>query len=79
MPHSHTRHLNPCVRKTFADRGVASSPLSIWHSFYNTMVLWNCRWQERQHLRDLDDHILKDIGLTPDEIWKEVRKPFWRP
>jgi uncharacterized protein YjiS (DUF1127 family) len=29
-------------------------------------------------LCELDDHILKDIGLTRDEIRHETWKPFWR-
>jgi uncharacterized protein YjiS (DUF1127 family) len=39
---------------------------------------WYDRWQQRQHLIDLDDHILRDIGISPREVERECAKPFWR-
>jgi uncharacterized protein YjiS (DUF1127 family) len=35
------------------------------------------RWQQRQTLLDLDDHLLRDIGLTRNQAAREARKPFW--
>ena len=40
--------------------------------------LWQRRREERQQLRTLPDHMLQDIGLTPEAVRKEVAKPFWR-
>ncbi len=34
-------------------------------------------WRERQTLRDLDDHILKDIGVTRDDADVETKRPVW--
>lgn len=39
---------------------------------------WYDRWQQRQHLADLDDHILRDIGISPGAVERECAKPFWR-
>ncbi|MDH6230613.1 uncharacterized protein YjiS (DUF1127 family) [Mesorhizobium soli] len=39
---------------------------------------WYDRWQQRQDLADLDDHILRDIGISPREVERECAKPFWR-
>ena len=39
---------------------------------------WYDRWQQRQHLADLDDHILRDIGISPGTVERECAKPFWR-
>jgi uncharacterized protein YjiS (DUF1127 family) len=40
------------------------------------------RWRERAHsrreLRELDDHILQDIGLSRDTLLREPRRPFWQ-
>jgi uncharacterized protein YjiS (DUF1127 family) len=43
------------------------------------------RWRQRLTLRDLDDrlcdlddHLLRDIGLTRDQAKGEAHKPFWR-
>jgi uncharacterized protein YjiS (DUF1127 family) len=37
------------------------------------------RQRERQSLAHLDAHLLRDIGLTPDDVRHEVSKPFWQP
>jgi uncharacterized protein YjiS (DUF1127 family) len=36
------------------------------------------RWQQRQNLRDLDDHLLRDIGITRPQAEREASKPFWK-
>ena len=40
-------------------------------------------WQERAHSRyrllQLDDRMLKDIGIDRVEAMREAAKPFWRP
>jgi uncharacterized protein YjiS (DUF1127 family) len=40
-------------------------------------VAWR-RWHSRNLLSQLDDSMLKDIGLTRADVWYEARKPFWR-
>lgn len=37
------------------------------------------RHRERQSLAHLDAHLLRDIGLTADEVRQETSKPFWQP
>ncbi len=41
------------------------------------MVTWQARVRERDHLASLDDRMLRDIGLSPTDVEKEWRKPFW--
>ncbi len=36
------------------------------------------RYLQRQHLAELDDHLLRDIGLTARDVQAECEKPFWR-
>ena len=36
------------------------------------------RSRQRRALAELDDHLLRDIGLTAYDITREVEKPFWR-
>ncbi|HUJ76930.1 MAG TPA: DUF1127 domain-containing protein [bacterium] len=38
---------------------------------------WRRRTQQRRLLSTFDARMLADIGLTPAERWREVRKPFW--
>ena len=33
--------------------------------------------RSRQALADLDDHLLRDIGLTRDEAREEAERPVW--
>jgi uncharacterized protein YjiS (DUF1127 family) len=43
-----------------------------------TVALWRARVQGRRRLQDLDEHLLKDIGLTRARAFAEGQKPFWR-
>jgi uncharacterized protein YjiS (DUF1127 family) len=36
------------------------------------------RVRHRRALADLDDRVLRDIGLKRVDVWLEVEKPFWR-
>lgn len=38
---------------------------------------WHERQAQRHALRQLDEHLLADIGLTGAEAEAEARKPFW--
>jgi uncharacterized protein YjiS (DUF1127 family) len=42
-------------------------------------LLWLERARQRRQLRELSDHMLRDIGLTQADAWAESEKPFWRP
>jgi|MDTC01.2.fsa_nt_gb uncharacterized protein YjiS (DUF1127 family) len=42
-----------------------------------TVDLWHMRARGRRDLARLDDHFLRDIGLSRDEAAREARKPFW--
>jgi uncharacterized protein YjiS (DUF1127 family) len=51
------------------------------HLFAGAVVLigrWIERTRQRQALAELDDHMLRDIGVTRVEAARECRKPFWR-
>lgn len=37
------------------------------------------RSRDRQRLAHLDAHLLRDIGLDPQEARRECAKPFWQP
>ena len=40
---------------------------------------WRRRQRSRTFLVQLDDHLLKDIGVTYAEAEREANKPFWLP
>jgi len=43
-----------------------------------TLKLWHQRARQRRHLAQLDEHLLRDVGITPEQARREARKPFWR-
>ncbi len=45
---------------------------------FDLLLRWQSRASERHALGDLDDRMLKDIGLTRTQADQESRKPFWR-
>jgi uncharacterized protein YjiS (DUF1127 family) len=42
------------------------------------MRTWYRRARERRALAELDDHLLRDCGLSRAEARREAAKPFWR-
>ncbi len=47
-------------------------------SFWLKVERWQERAKQRRHLRELDDRILRDIGVSRADIDREYRKPFWK-
>lgn len=45
----------------------------------NQFVIWQERSEQRYALSELGDHMLKDIGVSQADAYKEFRKPFWLP
>lgn len=43
-----------------------------------TLYSWQQRAMERQQLRQMDDHLLKDMGISRADVEYEASKPFWR-
>ncbi len=37
----------------------------------------DARARARHHLLSMDEHMLRDIGVTRDDIRKELHKPLW--
>ncbi len=46
--------------------------------FAGLVTRWDMVRRSRIDLQYLDDHLLKDIGKTHDEVRAEVARPFWR-
>jgi uncharacterized protein YjiS (DUF1127 family) len=39
---------------------------------------WHVRAEQRRELRNLPAHVLKDVGVSWEDAYREYRKPFWR-
>lgn len=44
-----------------------------------SIVIWQERAEQRHALGELNEHMLKDIGVSHADAYKEARKPFWLP
>ncbi len=55
-------------------------PMRGWHNgaIIGVLFLWAARARQRRALRNLDDRLLRDIGIGRVEAELEARKPFWR-
>lgn len=47
--------------------------------FLGLLETWHERSHQRRELLAMPDYLLKDMGVTREELYEEVRKPFWRP
>ena len=45
---------------------------------FRLFATWAERVRQRQALAALDDHMLRDVGITRLEAARECEKPFWR-
>ena len=43
-----------------------------------TVYAWQRRAHERHHLADLDERLLRDMGMSRADVAEEIAKPFWR-
>ena len=44
-----------------------------------SIVIWQERAEQRHALSELSERMLKDIGVSHSDAYKEMRKPFWLP
>lgn len=50
----------------------------IFSALVGRLLLWQERSDERLRLREMDDHMLKDLGISRAQAYRESEKPFWR-
>ena len=65
------------VANSVIARALAVGVRSLWLAMDHAFGAYE-RWRQRQALSRLDDHLLKDIGLSRADVEAETRKPFWK-
>ena len=55
------------------------SPIVFVIGFFNILITWQQRIEERRQLLEMSDRMIRDIGLNRNDILREANKPFWRP
>ncbi len=71
--------------------GFSDAARSFWRSkVWAGIARWFEKWRQlqisiefekarqRRVLLGLDDRLLRDIGLTREQVEREVRKPYWK-
>jgi len=53
-------------------------PLHPFVAAYRLIARWIERTRQREALAQLDDHTLRDIGITRFDALREAEKPFWK-
>jgi len=75
------QHLPALTRRQAAALRMAStlaSTASAWSlRLTETLQLWQERRRQRRALGSVSDHMLKDMGLSPSEVGREIGKRFW--
>ncbi len=60
-------------------RGIGNEVAAVLDRLFEAPFVWAERAAERRHLAELDEHLLRDIGLTTADVDAISTKPFWRP
>ncbi|RVB74478.1 MULTISPECIES: DUF1127 domain-containing protein [unclassified Mesorhizobium] len=42
------------------------------------LARWHDRYLQRLDLAEIDEHLLRDLGLTPEDVRHECAKSFWQ-
>ena len=48
------------------------------HALLRTLRTWRQRSAQRRALSQLSHRLLEDTGITPQQRYEEIHKPFWR-
>ncbi len=58
--------------------GAVSHPTLTLAAIVKFVAAAHLRWQQRNRLVDLDDRMLRDMGVTRGDVFRETQKPVWR-
>lgn len=74
-----TRMTQPVLRTSLIQSPRLPVLAAVAIAFAYLVTVWDTRRRSRNHLSQLDDHLLRDIGVTPHQALKEAKRPFWLP
>ncbi len=72
------QHLNRIGAGTGLRRPLIGLVAGLPRRLLDTLLLWQERESQRRQLMQMDDRLLKDIGVSRTRARAEFDKPFWR-
>ena len=72
------RSVTPLPRPPEGWEDSARRRSAVFDWILETLLIWQERASQRSDLGQLNDRMLKDIGLSRADVMREVEKPFWR-
>ncbi len=69
--------LQSFVLRSYPAKSGARSRLPMLSGWVRAIKMWRARRQGWQDLNLLDDRMLKDLGITREQVIRNVRQPFW--
>lgn len=66
---------NPCIERP--ENGFFQHLGSILKRIGNTIMRWDQLSKQRRQLREMDDRMLSDIGLSRADVTRIADKQFW--
>jgi uncharacterized protein YjiS (DUF1127 family) len=64
------------IRSEFG--GLSGNMVKLLVSAVATMMVWYERSRQRRHLAQLDERMLRDIGLNRGDVEREIQKRPWQ-
>jgi uncharacterized protein YjiS (DUF1127 family) len=70
--------LNLSIEAPFVHPSQRAPALRAWMKrLWSGLKLCHERSRQRRHLLELDDHLLRDIGISREQAMREARKSYW--
>jgi uncharacterized protein YjiS (DUF1127 family) len=66
------------VLQPYPDKSGTRSHLPMLWRWFQAICVWLTRRHGWQDLNLLDDRMLKDVGITREQVIRIARQPFWR-
>jgi uncharacterized protein YjiS (DUF1127 family) len=71
-------HANTVFHRGYATRYAANGLGRLASRAFDVILRWEDRARGRRELAQLDDRLLRDIGLNRIDAIREADKPFWK-
>ncbi len=65
------------VSAIYSARVVARKPVGLIKKIFSEIKRWHQNYHTRKQMAEIPEHLLDDLGLTKEQVYKESHRPFW--